>query len=89
MFAVTCDLGNLASIRRAAAQVLAECPRLDVLVHNAGATLPHRTMTVDGIEASLAVDVVGPFLLTSLLRGLLEGASGRVITLTGIYQRKG
>jgi NAD(P)-dependent dehydrogenase (short-subunit alcohol dehydrogenase family) len=46
-------------------------------------------MTVDGIETSLAVNVVGPFLLTTLLRGLLEAASGRVITLTGINQRKG
>ena len=89
VFVVTCDVGNFASIRRAAAQILAEWPRVDVLVHNAGATFPHRTMTVDGIEATLAVDVVGPFLLTTLLRGVLEAASGRVITLTGIYQRKG
>jgi hypothetical protein len=73
---VTCDVGNLASIRRAAAQILAEWPRLDVLVHNAGATFPQRTKTVDGIEATLAVDVLGPFLLTALLRGRLEAASG-------------
>ena len=89
VFVVTCDVGNFASIRRAAAQILAEWPRLDVLVHNAGATFPQRTKTVDGIEATLAVDVVGPFLLTALLRGRLEAAHGRVITLTGIYQRKG
>jgi NAD(P)-dependent dehydrogenase (short-subunit alcohol dehydrogenase family) len=86
---VTCDVGNFASIRRAAGQILAGWPRLDVLVHNAGATFPQRTKTVDGIEATLAVDVVGPFLLTALLRSPLEAAHGRVITLTGIYQRKG
>jgi NAD(P)-dependent dehydrogenase (short-subunit alcohol dehydrogenase family) len=86
---VTCDIGSFASIRRAAAQVLAEWPRLDVLVHNAGAILPRRTISLDGIEATLAVDVVGPFLLTTLLRRRLEAAGGRVITLTGIYQRKG
>ena len=39
-------------------------------------------------EATLAV-VVGPFLLTALLRGRLEAAHGRRITLTGIYKRKG
>jgi NAD(P)-dependent dehydrogenase (short-subunit alcohol dehydrogenase family) len=89
VFVVTCDVGNLASIRRAATQILAEWPRLDVLVHNAGATFPQRTMTVDGIEATLAVDVLGPFLLTTLLRDRLEVARGRVIMLTGIYQRKG
>jgi NAD(P)-dependent dehydrogenase (short-subunit alcohol dehydrogenase family) len=86
---VACDVGSFASIRRAAAQTLAGWPRLDVLVHNAGATFPQRTKTVDGIEATLAVDVVGPFLLTALLRDRLEAAGGRVITLTGIYQRKG
>jgi NAD(P)-dependent dehydrogenase (short-subunit alcohol dehydrogenase family) len=86
---VTCDVGSFASIRRAAAQILTSRPRLDVLVHNAGATFSQRTMTADGIEATLAVDVVGPFLLTALLRQRLERCSGRVITLTGIYHRKG
>ncbi|MBI4886265.1 MAG: SDR family NAD(P)-dependent oxidoreductase [Acidobacteria bacterium] len=86
---VTCDVGDFGSIRRAAAQLLTERPRLDVLVHNAGATFPERTMTANGIEATLAVDVVGPFLLTALLRQRLEQCGGRVITLTGIYQRKG
>jgi NAD(P)-dependent dehydrogenase (short-subunit alcohol dehydrogenase family) len=46
------DVGNFASIRPAAGQILAEWPCLDVLVHNAGATFPQRTKTVDGIEAT-------------------------------------
>jgi NAD(P)-dependent dehydrogenase (short-subunit alcohol dehydrogenase family) len=86
---VICDLGDFGSIRRAAARLLSEWPRLDVLVHNAGATFPERTMTADGIEATLAIDVVGPFLLTALLRQRLEACHARVIALTGIYQRKG
>ncbi|MBI3402267.1 MAG: hypothetical protein HY048_12675 [Acidobacteria bacterium] len=40
-------------------------------------------------ELEAAVDVVGPFLLTALLRERLATCGGRVITLTGIYQRKG
>jgi NADPH2:quinone reductase len=86
---VACDLSDFRSIRCAAAQLLSEWPRLDVLVHNAGATFPQRTLTADGVEATLAVYVVGPFLLTVLLRQRLESCRGRVITLTGIYQRKG
>lgn len=62
---VTCDVGNFGSIRRAAAQILSGWPRLDVLVHNAGATFPQRRITADGVEATLAVDVVGLFLLTA------------------------
>jgi NAD(P)-dependent dehydrogenase (short-subunit alcohol dehydrogenase family) len=86
---VPCDLADFASIRRAAAQILNGWPRLDVLVHNAGASFPQRTLTPDDIEATLAVDVVGPFLLTSLLCNRLQACQGRVIALTGIYQRKG
>lgn len=86
---VICDLCDLASVRSAAARLLRGWRRLDVLVHSAGATFPQRTTTADGIEATLAVDVAGPFLLTMLLRSRLEASHGRVITLTGIYQRKG
>jgi NAD(P)-dependent dehydrogenase (short-subunit alcohol dehydrogenase family) len=85
---VPCDLGVFESIGHAAGQLLSHWRRLDVVVHCAGATFPRHTMT-DGIEATLAVDVVGPFLLTSLLRGRLEASRGRVITLTGIYHRGG
>jgi NAD(P)-dependent dehydrogenase (short-subunit alcohol dehydrogenase family) len=86
---VACDVGDFASIRQAADHVLQEWRRLDVIVHNAGAIFPQRTTTAAGIEATLAVDVVGPFLLTALLRDRIEDCRGRVITLTGIYQRRG
>ena len=86
---VGCDLGDFASVRHAATRVLADRSRVDILVHNAGATFSQRTVTGDGVEATLAVDVVGPFLLTSLLRERLEACRGRVVTLTGIYQRMG
>jgi NAD(P)-dependent dehydrogenase (short-subunit alcohol dehydrogenase family) len=86
---LACDLADFESVRRAAGRILDDWPRLDVLVHNAGATFPTRTMTADGVEATLAVDVVGPFLLTALLCERLEASGGRVITLTGIYHRRG
>jgi retinol dehydrogenase-14 len=86
---VTCDVGDFESIRHAADRIVGDWPRLDVLVHNAGATFPERTMTADHVEATLAVDVAGPFLLTALLRERLGRSRGRVIALTGIYHRKG
>jgi retinol dehydrogenase 12 len=85
----TCDLSDLESVRQAADRLLRDWSRLDVLVHNAGATFMERSLTAAGIEATLAVDVVGPFLLTARLRQQLERSCGRVITLTGIYQRQG
>jgi NAD(P)-dependent dehydrogenase (short-subunit alcohol dehydrogenase family) len=45
---------------------------LDVLVNNVGGLYATRWETADGYEATLAMDVVGPFALTSALLPLLE-----------------
>jgi NAD(P)-dependent dehydrogenase (short-subunit alcohol dehydrogenase family) len=85
---VTADMGDLDQVRTAAAQLLADCPRLDVLVHNAGALTAHRRESPQGIEQTVASQVVGPFLLTSLLLPLLrQSAPARVITVAsgGLY----
>lgn len=63
-------------------------PRVDVLVHNAGVLSAERSETADGIEATLATHVIGPFLLTSLLIDRLERAEqARVIWVSsgGMY----
>jgi dehydrogenase/reductase SDR family member 12 len=83
------DVSDLASVRAAGAR-LAEAP-VDVLVHNAGALPDERVETVDGLELTLATHVVGPFLLTRLLRPrLLESKDGRVIWVSsgGMYTRR-
>jgi NAD(P)-dependent dehydrogenase (short-subunit alcohol dehydrogenase family) len=85
---VVADMGSLASVRAAAAQILATEQRLDVLVDNAGAIFAERTEGPDGIEATLATLVVGPFVLISDLLGLLERTPGsRVVAVTsgGMY----
>jgi NAD(P)-dependent dehydrogenase (short-subunit alcohol dehydrogenase family) len=80
---VVADMGSLASIRAATAHVLATESRLDVMIDNAGAILPERTIGPDGIEAMLASLVVGPFTLIGGLLPLLEQTAGaRVIAVT-------
>ncbi|MBV8461867.1 MAG: SDR family oxidoreductase [Acidimicrobiales bacterium] len=64
---VTFDLGDFSSVRRGAAEILEQAPRLDVIVNNAGLVLSERTQTVEGLEATFAVNHLGPFLLTNLL----------------------
>ena len=76
---VVADLESLASVRAAVAQVLATETRLDVLVDNAGAINPERRLGPDGIEATLALMVVGPFVLTAGLLPLLRSSRGRLI----------
>jgi NAD(P)-dependent dehydrogenase (short-subunit alcohol dehydrogenase family) len=68
----TADLSDLGSVRGATARFLEREPRLDVLVNNAGALLSERRLSVDGFEMTFATMVLGPFVLTQGLAGLLE-----------------
>jgi NAD(P)-dependent dehydrogenase (short-subunit alcohol dehydrogenase family) len=75
------DLSSQAAVRKLAAEVLAGCPRLDVLVNNAGAMYGTRQLSQDGIELTWAVNHMAPFLLTSLLLGRLKASvPARIIT---------
>ena len=88
---VIADMGSLDSVRTAVADVIATESRLDILVDNAGAIFPERTVGPDGIEATLAVLVVGPFTLVGGLLPLLRGTPGaRVISTTsgGMYTQR-
>lgn len=85
---VVADMASLASVRAAAGEVLATEPRLDVVIDNAGAIFPERRESPEGIEATLATMVVGPFALLAGLRPLLERTGGaRVVAVTsgGMY----
>lgn len=61
------DLSSQASLRAFAAEVLQRCPRLDVLVNNAGVWSTARRDSTDGIELTWATNQLGYFLLTELL----------------------
>jgi dehydrogenase/reductase SDR family member 12 len=83
-----CDLADITSVRRFAETFQARCERLDLLVNNAGVLPPERTYNLDGVELTFATNVLGPFLLTSLLLpALLSAAPARVITVSsgGMY----
>lgn len=85
---VTVDMASLGSVHAAAAWVVATESRLDGVVDNAGAILERRAETEDGIEATLATMVVGPFVLVAGLRPLLDRTpDARVIAVTsgGMY----
>ena len=77
------DMASLASVRAAVERVLATEHRLDVVIDNAGAIFPTRQTTSDGVEATLATMVVGPFALIAGLRPLLAATGGaRVVSVT-------
>ncbi len=78
------DLSAQADVRRLAHDVTAAGDPLDVLVNNVGGLYTRRWETIDGIEASLAVNALNPLLLTRLLWPALSGApAARVVHVTG------
>jgi NAD(P)-dependent dehydrogenase (short-subunit alcohol dehydrogenase family) len=83
-----CDVSDLSSVRAFAAALRESVDRVDVLVHNAGALPPDRQETPDGHEVALATHVLGPLLMTELLRPVLAAAGrARVIVVSsgGMY----
>lgn len=79
---LTCDLASQADVRRAAAEFLASGRPLHVLVNNAGAVNLRRSMTVDGIESTFAVNHLAYFLLTNLLLDrLIASAPARIVNV--------
>ncbi len=89
VFPEVVDLSDLGSIRAAAARLASDA--VDVLVHNAGVLPDERIETEDGLELTWATHVIGPFLLTRLLREKLEKSpDGRVIWVSsgGMYTRR-
>ena len=75
-----CDFADQAAVRRLAEDLLRTCPRIDVLVNNAGTVFSRRTVTRDGVEATFAVNHLAGFLLTELvLDRIRESAPARIV----------
>jgi NAD(P)-dependent dehydrogenase (short-subunit alcohol dehydrogenase family) len=84
------DLASLASVRKAAREIAQRYGAVHVLVNNAGVNLARRALSPDGFEMTLAVNHLGPFLLTNLLLPLLRaGAPSRVVNVTSWFERLG
>jgi NAD(P)-dependent dehydrogenase (short-subunit alcohol dehydrogenase family) len=85
-----CDFSSQDSIRRFAGEVLSRFERLDVLVNNAGGVHKRREVTVDGIEATFAINHLGYFLLTNLLLDrIVASAPARIVSVASIGHRRG
>jgi NAD(P)-dependent dehydrogenase (short-subunit alcohol dehydrogenase family) len=81
------DLASLASVRGLAEVLLREGTAIDVVVHNAGTLIPspRRTLTADGLEETLQVHAVGPYLLSSLLLPALNRPARLLFLASGLH----
>jgi NAD(P)-dependent dehydrogenase (short-subunit alcohol dehydrogenase family) len=78
------DLSSLTSVRQLVTDFLASHEKLDVLVNNAGVLMSKRTLTVDGLESTFAINHLAHFLLTQLLLDTLKKSSpARIINVSG------
>jgi NAD(P)-dependent dehydrogenase (short-subunit alcohol dehydrogenase family) len=81
----TADFARLEEVSALAKALLADLPRIDVLVDNAGAALSATAPTDDGNEINYQVNALAPFLLTRLLAPAMDG--GRIVSTSSRSHR--
>lgn len=82
------DLSRLDETRGLADALLDSAARIDVLVNNAGAFFAKREITPDGLELTFALNHMGYFRLTALLRErLIASAPARVVNVASEAHR--
>jgi NAD(P)-dependent dehydrogenase (short-subunit alcohol dehydrogenase family) len=76
------DFSSLADVKRMAEDIKREQTELHVLINNAGNFYQERLLSSDGVEMTLAVNHLAPFLLTMLLLDLLKAsAPARIVNV--------
>jgi NAD(P)-dependent dehydrogenase (short-subunit alcohol dehydrogenase family) len=84
------NLADLVSVRRAAAVVLNEHARLDLLVNNAGVMGTPYRLSADGFELQMATNHLGHFALTGLLLDrIVTTERSRIVTVSSHLHRIG
>lgn len=91
---IQADLSDMAQVKAAAEQFLAEYDRLDVLLNNAGAMFLERKLSNDGYEMTFALNHLNYFLLTQSLLDVLKQTAdkhgeARIINVSSNAHRMG
>ena len=75
------DLTRISEMKRVAAEIASQEPRIDVLINNAGAMFASRRLTEDGLEYTFALNHMAYFVVTEGLRErLLASSSARIVS---------
>lgn len=82
------DFTDLEAVSGFASDVAARYDRLDVLVNNAGAYFDTGKLTFPGVERTIAVNHLAPFILTTRLLDLVEESEGRIVTTSSEIHRR-
>jgi NAD(P)-dependent dehydrogenase (short-subunit alcohol dehydrogenase family) len=85
--ALAADLFTVAGVERLAVEVRRLAPQLDLLVNNAGGVFMRMELTADGIERTIALNLLAPFVLTNGLMPELAAARGRIVNVVTAVPR--
>lgn len=84
------DLGNMASVREGAEEIVYQAPKIDALICNAGVMAPPtRQQTADGFEIQFGTNHLGHFLLCALLSEPVQAAEGRFVSVSSTMHKAG
>lgn len=82
------ELADLSSVRRFADEIKSRFQHLDLLMNNAGTLATKFQSTADNLEQTVAVNYVGPYLLTRLLLPLM-GEGSRIVNMVSLTYKYG
>ena len=85
------DMGILSQVKKVARELMEKEQQIHILINNAGALYPSRSVTREGFEHTFATDLMGPFALTELLIPALKASKpARIINVSsgGMYTQK-
>lgn len=85
---VLINLIDQESVRKAVLEIKIKCPKVDVLINNAGCFLSELELSPQGVEGQFATNHIGHFLLTNLLLDNIKAAgNARIINLASIAHK--
>jgi NAD(P)-dependent dehydrogenase (short-subunit alcohol dehydrogenase family) len=90
VFVYKIDLSSIASIRQFVESFLQNFDHVNILVNNAGITTPRREITEDGFERTMAINSIGPYILTRLLTPYFPaGEDNRIVNVSSWFYTYG
>jgi len=84
---ILCDITKLDEIKTTCSEIIKKDKRIDVLINNAGITIPDKidNYALDSWRKTLDVNLTGAFLFTQqVLRQMKKNHSGSIINITSI-----
>lgn len=81
------DFARLDEVKKLGKALLAEYPRIDVLINNAGGIFGEREVTIDGYEKTMQVNHLAHFLLVEILRDRLIASRATIINTSSVAHK--